>query len=599
MTGTNKAITEFTFDPRCVQTLGSNVAVGGLHDMRSTRNHNAKGLFAVHNRDTDETLCQELGELINNSISLYSEPGTAETAQLKAIICNNDSKLYFADIENSRIALTGRIRFPHPLNHASISPSRKTIVACGDTQQIYLCPRDGDRPYLANTGTGSSSSGRDIGLPAGWQTTETIDTWSEFGFSTGFHSSGVVFGVAFQPGVAQLFDIRNLSEPLTQIYSTRPKEWPGAFRCLKFSQGPEDLLFLSEQMGRVHIVDLRNFSNHQILMVPPQLSEDGEIGGMTSGMGDSAIESQEGSGGSHGHGTIQFYDDMLKSGEAFPLEVNATEVHQMLADHSSSSPIIFDNHEFPPLTGDLARRRRDSDDLAIEDEDMVPSMGGSSGSARNSADWHGVTPSIRRTSTSMINDNGIRDLRMDGVSLSTVRRGSVSGSTGPRPQQSPPPATQTGPTASQPQFGQPVAQVQSSSSSLDPYNVIYRGRRMTTNQMYNSLRYLTNTSGGSGSGSTSGSGLTSGSAIGSLSGLGPSFSLSYRTSFDASRHHHPVHPSAGGVGGTRNVQTERGVSGIAWTDFEGGQLVVGTDSGVGVWSVDQVARRTFPDYEKR
>lgn len=588
MTGANKAITEFTFDPRCVQTLGSNVAVGGLHDMRSTRNHNAKGLFAVHNRETDETLCQELGDLINNSISLYSEPGTAETAQLKAIICNNDNKLYFADIENSRIALTGRIRFPHPLNHASISPSRKTIVACGDTQQIYLCPRDGDRPYTANTGTGSTSSGRDVGLPAGWQTTETIDTWSEFGFSTGFHSSGVVFGVAFQPGVAQLFDIRNLSEPLTQIYSTRPKEWPGAFRCLKFSQGPEDLLFLSEQMGRVHIVDLRNFSNHQILMVPPQLSEDGEIGGISSGMGDSAIENQE----SGGHGTIQFYDDMLKSGEAFPLEVNATEVHQMLADHSSSSPIIFDYHEFPPLTGEMARRRDSSgEDVAVEDEDMVPSMGG--GSARNTADWQGVTPSIRRTSTSMINDNGIRDLRMDGVSLSTVRRGSLSGSTGPRPQQSPPPpASQTGLTAAQSQLGQPP-QVQSSSSSLDPYNVIYRGRRMTTNQMYSSLRYLTNTGGG---GLTSGGSSTG--AIGSLSGLGPSFSLSYRTSFDASRHHHPAHPSAGG-GGTRNVQTERGVSGIAWTDFEGGQLVVGTDSGVGVWSVDQVARRTFPDYEKR
>lgn len=545
-TGTNSLITEFQFDPRCIQTLGSNVAVGGVHETRPNRGPSPKGLFAIHNRETNETISQDLGELINNSIGLYTEPGVAETSQIKAIVCNNDNGLYFTDIDNSRIALTGTIKFPAPLNHASISPSRKTIVVCGDTQQIYLCPRDGDRPYLANTGTGSSSSGSSV--RGGWQTLETLDTWSEYGFSTGFHSSGVVFGVAFQPGVAQLFDMRNLAEPLTQIYSTRPKEWPGAFRCLKFSQGPDDLLFISEQMGRVHAIDLRNFSNHQILMVPPQLSE----GFGTATEGD--IINQEG-----GKDTIQFYDDMLKSGEAFPLVVNETEVHQMFSENTNNSPpMILDYDEYPPLSNTSVMEDQPLDlhiDLPVleEDDTPLPPLGS----------WPLPPPSsaARRASTSMISGsgNGIRDLRMDGVSLSTRRTSGGSSSNGGRGSLSPPPAA-----------GSHGTQISGTGRNSGYF---YRGRRMSATQIYQSLRHLTSPT------------ITTSSNTMWNSGR----------QFDALQHHYPMHP----VINTRSSQTEHGVSGIAWTDSEGGGLVVGTEFGVGVWAVDQVARRTFPDYEKR
>lgn len=554
-TTSNKLITQFDFDPRCIQTLGNNVAVGGLHDTRPNRGHSPKGLFAVYNRETNQTLSQELGELINNSISLYTEPGASETSPIKAIICNNDNRLYFADVDNSRIALTGRIKFPAPLNHASISPSKKTIVACGDTQQIYLCPRDGDRPYVANTGTGSTSSGSTIrGV---WQTSETLDTWSDYGFSTGFHSSGIVFGVAFQPGVAQLFDMRNLAEPLTQIYSTRPKDWPGAFRCLKFSQGPEDLLFISEQMGRVHMIDLRNFSNHQILMVPPQLSE-----GIYS-TEENIV--QEG-----GKEIIQLYDDMLKSGEAFPLVVNETEVHQMFAEHSNSNaPTITGYDDFPPLDANNLRSNHDND-IAVLEEDaplrtpLNAPLGSPLGPSRFSR--YSVE---RRASTSIISGDTISELRMDGVSLS-ARRTSGSSSTGSGivSLSPPPPAARSNP---------------STGSSGQSNGLYYRGRRMSATQTYQSLRYLTSPTSlapSSGSGNNFGGGWSSGAG---------------NRHFDATQHHHPMHPTIN----TRSPQTEHGVSGIVWTDFEGGGLVVGTENGVGFWPVDQVARRTFPDYEKR
>lgn len=493
-------------------------------------------------------MCQDVGELINNSIALYTDGD----AGLNAIVCNNDNGLYFVDVAPERIEITQRMKFAAPLNHASISPSRKTIVACGDTQQIYLCPRDGDRPYSAGTGRGRTSSGTDSNSGAGWNITETLGTWSDYGFSTGFHNSGVVFGVAFQPGVAQLFDMRNLSEPLTQIYSTRPKEWPGAFRCLKFSGGPEDLMFVSEQMGRVHVVDLRNFENHQVLMVPEELSS---LGGNSDHFGQNTNET--------GESVINLYEDMLKSGEAVPPVVNELEVHQMFSDQPVNSNIL-DYDEYPPLPGDTERRGSSSEDSAIlEDEDMRVSP---------SESWAGVTPNMRRASTSMISaDSGIRDLRMDGVSLSNSRSGGGGGV-----------GLQLSPT---------VAPLQSSSSQLpnltsvagSGYSVYYLSRhvsrRMSQATLINSLRYLTSAS-GSGSG-----GLAHSSSYGAPA---------YR--FDAGLHHHPPHhiPSS-----SRSSQTEHGVSGIAWTEYEGGKLVVGSDNGVGVWDIDGVARRTFPDYERR
>ncbi|ANB11690.1 hypothetical protein AWJ20_4511 [Sugiyamaella lignohabitans] len=82
----------------------------------------------------------------------------------------------------------------------------------------------------------------------------------------------MMFGAAFQDGMARLYDIRNLKVPLTKIKSARPNELMGAFRCLKFSNGPEDLMFLSEQMERVHIIDLRDFENRQVLTVPSNFS---------------------------------------------------------------------------------------------------------------------------------------------------------------------------------------------------------------------------------------------------------------------------------------------------------------------------------------
>lgn len=254
--GSDQPLFEFQFEPRCVRVQNGIVAAGGVYDQscgprrpslgsglsRLTRPPaSSPGLFCVGNIATKETYSGEIftGEAINNAVTLYDNA-------TKALVCNNDHLLYFLSIGSASFAVEDQFRFTSALNHASISPDNSTVVACGDSNQVYVCNRGA----------------------YGWVKTHTIEIGSESGFSTAFHPNGVLFGVASQDGVARLYDVRKHSKPLVEVPSSRREENHGAFRCLKFSEGPEDIMFISEHSGRVHMVDLRDFSNHQVLHLP-------------------------------------------------------------------------------------------------------------------------------------------------------------------------------------------------------------------------------------------------------------------------------------------------------------------------------------------
>lgn len=254
--GKDTVVADFDFEPRCLQTTANVIIGGGLQDLTDIRDTGrdsrlsaspARGLFAVHNRYTGDYYSGELGDFINNAVSLYEDSPT----RLRAVVCNNDCSLYFTDIHNSSFEVSESIKLTSPLNHAAVSPDGKMIVACGDTPKLMMLTQ---------------------GESQGWSLNKVFDSKSDRGFSVAFHPSGVVFGAAFEDGMARLYDTRSLKMPLAEIKTTRPMEMNGAFRCLKFSTGPEDLVFISEQMHRVHIVDLRDFQNHQVLTVPTLLS---------------------------------------------------------------------------------------------------------------------------------------------------------------------------------------------------------------------------------------------------------------------------------------------------------------------------------------
>ncbi|ODQ65113.1 hypothetical protein NADFUDRAFT_51712 [Nadsonia fulvescens var. elongata DSM 6958] len=211
-----------------------------------------EGILSVANISTGEKYSgpPSVGGLINNSVSLYSRGQ-------RALACNNDNSIYMLSINPAEYSVCEKINFEFPLNHAAISPihgsseGHQTLAVVGDSPDIH---------FLNQTSRG-------------WQTTSLIPTDSDYVLSTGFHDNGVLFAVASQNGKARIYDQRKLSNyasgstPLYQISTTRPKLAAGCFRTLKFGKAAEDLLFVSEHNNRVHMLDIRNFENHQVLEV--------------------------------------------------------------------------------------------------------------------------------------------------------------------------------------------------------------------------------------------------------------------------------------------------------------------------------------------
>ncbi|KAK9472219.1 quinon protein alcohol dehydrogenase-like superfamily, partial [Dipodascopsis tothii] len=263
--GGTQTAAEFVFEPRCLAVGGDVVAAGGVQRGQfafgSLRGHYEAG--DADGRDMSAGIHTfELGGFINNSISLF-RPGAAS---VHALVCNNDHVLRLLDLGgDGDYSVVESHRLPVPLNHSSISPDGRTIVACGDSAEIFVLhphePAPGDRR---------------------WTHALTLPTSADAGFSTAFSPSGVLFAVASQDGLASVFDTRYLApagpagptRPLTQVQSSCPGEGSSAFRCLKFSAGAEDLLLVAEQAGRVHVVDTRKLEDRQVLTIPPHAARD-------------------------------------------------------------------------------------------------------------------------------------------------------------------------------------------------------------------------------------------------------------------------------------------------------------------------------------
>ncbi|CCK67968.1 Gid11p KNAG_0A02790 [Huiozyma naganishii CBS 8797] len=175
-----------------------------------------------------------------------------------------------------------------PLNNAALSHDGKTMLVSGDSNKFAL--------YRQNELVNQFTLNYDSNIPgvnwggkfAGGRVTrhtrfnlpdpsESIDQNiyvtrnGDHGFYNSFSENDSQFATLFQNGVCLLYDIRNTAAPLTEITSTRPHSHNGAFRVCRFSYGLDDLLFVSEHQGRVHVVDTRNFVNHQVIMIPDTL----------------------------------------------------------------------------------------------------------------------------------------------------------------------------------------------------------------------------------------------------------------------------------------------------------------------------------------
>lgn len=211
------------------------------------------GLFSVYSPAMATEMSFHLGDMINNAVTIY--PDANSTASYTSYVCNNDSNLYVVDISDSGVS-SKRSIVCEPnvsLNNVLQSPDQRFLAATGDSGSIFLLD-----PTQASA------------------TIKTIRTDHDSGFGLSFHSNEYTLACAFQNGSCLLYDLRKPERAFHEIKSTRPNHQSGAFRCCKFlNSSTHDLLAVSEHVGRVHLIDLRNLGkdNHQVVVFPLALDQ--------------------------------------------------------------------------------------------------------------------------------------------------------------------------------------------------------------------------------------------------------------------------------------------------------------------------------------
>lgn len=185
---------------------------------------------------------------------------------------NNDETIRIVSLDQSRVLQT--LAFPTPVNHATISPDSKLLVACGDKPQAFFYRR---RPI------------------AGLAAKDAVDTYPRYEwepiaapklsgalkndacFSTAFSPSGHICAVGAQGGTITIFDTSLVHEDMEvddaviDVFATSrpgrdPNDMVGAVRSMAFGPEPWDLFAWAEDQGRVCVADLRDrFTSRQTI----------------------------------------------------------------------------------------------------------------------------------------------------------------------------------------------------------------------------------------------------------------------------------------------------------------------------------------------
>lgn len=243
-----------------------------------------KGILSLYNSETGVSSSHTMGQFINNCVTLNRR----SSQEYDLYSCNNDGHLYQCNINNRGVELVRRYSdLKFALNNAAISHDGKTLIASGDSNKFAIYRQNElagqfSLAYDNQADWGSSISRAKriprFALPDGSGYVDHIyeAPGGDHGFYSSFSENDLQFATLFQNGVCLIYDVRNMETPLAEISSTRPHSHNGAFRVCKFSYGLDDLLFVSEHQGRVHVVDTRNFMNHQVILIPDKLKAEGD-----------------------------------------------------------------------------------------------------------------------------------------------------------------------------------------------------------------------------------------------------------------------------------------------------------------------------------
>lgn len=150
------------------------------------------------------------------------------------------------------------------MNHASISPDGKLLIAVGDQPQAFFCKRL-RLPSVAIEGEIAFAryEWHEMAEPK-----LSLAHSSDTCFSTAFSPSGHICAIASEAGVITIFDTTMIRDDMQTdeavidiLRSSRPylgRDKCGAVRSMSFAPAPWDLLAWAEDQGRVCVIDLRN-----------------------------------------------------------------------------------------------------------------------------------------------------------------------------------------------------------------------------------------------------------------------------------------------------------------------------------------------------
>ncbi|KDQ17451.1 hypothetical protein BOTBODRAFT_171937 [Botryobasidium botryosum FD-172 SS1] len=293
-----KVIAKLEFEPNCIASGSGILAAGGqsaelhispLPPLSPASGKNACQAFKPYSVTLP-------GSSINNALLI--DTVTSPMGALRIFVSNNDCTVKVFEVGESgngarRLKGAGFLKLGTAVNHASISPDGRTLLAVGDTNQVFL--------YNISTGADTVTFDKIATYGAG----------ADANFSTAFSADGSKFAVASQDGLVTVWDVRSSSE--LAVYRTAPRPVAGTHssaglasstgislsthrvalnggvshardtslwdankglghgvRALKFSPlGAErELLVFTEHTNNLHAIDARTFTSHSILPVP-------------------------------------------------------------------------------------------------------------------------------------------------------------------------------------------------------------------------------------------------------------------------------------------------------------------------------------------
>lgn len=221
--------------------------------------------------DRDDALSNKKGRSGRETVG--RNPRTSpQRGPTRIYVCNNDQSLKIyklkppsglsSSLESGLPSLSRApaLEFPTAVNHSSFSPDGQTLVAVGDTPDVFLYHRCAD-------GTFSRIA--------------TYRATSDASFSTSWHPDGTKFAVASQDGVVSVWDVRSqakLAELRTHqgagigVDVSGLGGANGAARVVKFSPCGRYLAFTEHRLY-FHIYDTLTYSRGQRVAIP--LSVDG------------------------------------------------------------------------------------------------------------------------------------------------------------------------------------------------------------------------------------------------------------------------------------------------------------------------------------